>query len=174
MGVRLLHTIMARVVSTALRAFAPSILAPTRCNAAILSRISRRSFITSSCDLAARKFTDKHEWVDVDGSIGLVGITNYAQELLGDIVYAQLPEVDTEYEQMEECGALESVKAASELFCPVSGRVTEVNVSVEDSPELINQSPYEKGWLFKIELSVPSELDSLMDEEAYNKFTQGE
>merc|ERR1712168_868269 len=146
------HTIMARVVSTALRAFAPSILAPTRCNAAILSRISRRSFITSSCDSAARKFTQQHEWVDVDGSIGLVGITNYAQELLGDIVYAQLPEVDTEYDQMDECGALESVKAASELYCPVTGKVTEINSAVEDQPALINQSCYDQGWLFKLEL----------------------
>lgn len=106
----------------------------------------------------------------VDGNIGTIGITNYAQEALGDIVYAQLPEVDTQYEQMEECGALESVKAASELYSPVSGKVTEINTAVEDQPSLINKSCYEEGWLFKLELTVPSEIDELMNEETYEKF----
>ncbi|KAK7063102.1 hypothetical protein SK128_021242 [Halocaridina rubra] len=117
-----------------------------------------------------RKYTEKHEWVAVNGNIGTIGITNYAQESLGDIVYAQLPEIDAEFEQMDECGALESVKAASELYSPVSGKVTETNKAVEDQPGLINQSCYDEGWLFKLELSVPSEIDGLMDEAAYEKF----
>lgn len=104
------------------------------------------------------------------GTIGTVGITHYAQDALGDIVYAQLPEIGTEFKAMDECGALESVKAASELFCPVSGKVTEKNSSVEDNPGLINSSCYDKGWLFKLELSYPSELDSLLDEDGYTAY----
>ncbi|KAK3877554.1 hypothetical protein Pcinc_017740 [Petrolisthes cinctipes] len=122
--------------------------------------------------LSERKYTEKHEWVAVDGKIGTIGITNYAQEALGDIVYIQLPEVGTEFEQMEECGVLESVKAASDLFTPVSGKVTEINSAIEDRPELLNISCYDEGWLFKLELTVPSELDGLMDEAGYENFLQ--
>lgn len=129
-----------------------------------------RHLCTATSLLSERKYTDKHEWVAVNGNTGTIGITNYAQESLGDIVYAQLPEVGTAYEQMEECGALESVKAASELYSPVSGKVTAINTAVEDLPALINQSCYDEGWLFKLELTVPAEIDELMDEEAYNKF----
>ncbi|XP_018023052.2 glycine cleavage system H protein, mitochondrial, partial [Hyalella azteca] len=119
-----------------------------------------------------RKFSDKHEWVEVSGSSGKIGITNYAQDALGDIVYAQLPELDSEFSQGDECGALESVKAASELYCPVSGRVTEVNSAAEDQPSLINKSCYDEGWLFKVELTKPEELDGLMDETAYKNFVR--
>ncbi|XP_042212898.1 glycine cleavage system H protein-like [Homarus americanus] len=129
-----------------------------------------RHLSTARSLLSERKYTEKHEWVAVNGNIGTIGITNYAQESLGDIVYAQMPEVDTEYEQMEECGALESVKAASELYSPVSGKVTEINTAVEDQPSLINQSCYDEGWLFKLELTVPAEVDELMDEAAYEAF----
>lgn len=106
----------------------------------------------------------------MDGAIGTIGITNYAQEALGDIVYAQLPEVGTEFDQMEECGALESVKAASELYSPVSGKVTDINSTVEDNPGLINSNPYDEGFLFKMELTKPEELEDLMDESSYEKF----
>ncbi|XP_067002259.1 glycine cleavage system H protein, mitochondrial [Anabrus simplex] len=117
-----------------------------------------------------RKFTDKHEWVLIDGNVGTIGISDYAQDALGDVVYAQLPEVGTEIQQKDECGALESVKAASELYSPVSGKVVEKNSSVEETPALINTSCYEKGWLFKVELSNPDELKGLMNEKEYEKF----
>ncbi|XP_076062586.1 glycine cleavage system H protein, mitochondrial [Oratosquilla oratoria] len=129
-----------------------------------------RNVSTSNLCSSARKYTEKHEWVLVDGNIGTIGITNYAQEALGDIVYAQLPEVGSEFPQMEECGALESVKAASELYCPVSGKVIEINSQVEDQPGLINQSCEDEGWLFKLELTVPEEFDDLMTEESYTQF----
>jgi len=135
-----------------------------------LTQLRPRFLSTQSTLLSGRKYTDKHEWVVMDGGIGSIGITNYAQEALGDIVYAQLPEVGAEFEQMEECGALESVKAASELFSPVSGTVTEINSAVEDNPGLINSNPYDEGYLFKMELSKPEELDDLMDESAYENF----
>jgi len=125
---------------------------------------------TSSPFAAGKKFSEKHEWVLVDGKIGTVGISEYAQDSLGDIVYAQLPDVGSEYAIMDECGALESVKAASELFCPVSGKVVEKNEEVEGTPGLINKSCYDKGWLFKVELTKPDELNQLMDEAAYTKF----
>nr|BAN21240.1 glycine cleavage system h protein [Riptortus pedestris] len=117
-----------------------------------------------------RLYSDKHEWVQVDGNVGIVGISHHAQEALGDVVYAQLPDIGTEVSQHDEVGALESVKAASEVYSPVSGKVTEKNTSVEDSPSLINKSCYEKGWLFKICLSNPEELKSLMSEAKYEEF----
>ncbi|XP_046395587.1 glycine cleavage system H protein [Ischnura elegans] len=139
------------------------------------SRVALRSFGTSFVLKSdGRKFTDKHEWVLVEGKIGTVGISNYAQELLGDIVYAQLPEVGSDCAMKEECGALESVKAASEVYSPVSGKVVEKNTAVEESPGLINESCYDKGWLFKLELSKLSELDTLMDESAYEEFVKTE
>ncbi|KAF4517789.1 hypothetical protein B566_EDAN002994 [Ephemera danica] len=143
--------------------------------AAFSSTISHRRFATSR-DLLAneRKYTDKHEWVQVDGKIGTIGITNYAQDALGDVVYAQLPDVGSEFSQMDECGALESVKAASELYCPVSGKVTEKNTAVEETPGLINQSCYDKGWLFKLELTKLHEVDELMDEAQYEKFLKSD
>lgn len=120
--------------------------------------------------LAERKFTKKHEWVSVDGQIGTVGISNYAQEALGDVVYAQLPDVGTHFRASDECGALESVKAASEIYSPVSGDVTEKNTAVEETPSLVNTSCYEKGWLFRIKLAKPSELDGLLSEKQYEEF----
>jgi glycine cleavage system H protein len=92
-----------------------------------------------------RLYTNKHEWVTVDGSLGTVGISNFAQEALGDVVYAQLPDVGTDLSQKDECGALESVKAASEIYSPVSGEVVEKNTEVEEKPGLINTSCYDKG-----------------------------
>lgn len=106
----------------------------------------------------------------MEGQIGTVGISNYAQEALGDVVYAQLPDVGTSFRQSDECGALESVKAASEIYSPVSGDVTEKNTAVEDSPSLVNSSCYDKGWLFKIKLAKPSELEELLSEKQYEDF----
>ncbi|CAG7818167.1 unnamed protein product [Allacma fusca] len=129
---------------------------------------------STSTMLEARKYTDKHEWVDMNGNVGTVGISNYAQDSLGDIVYAQLPDVGSDFAIMDECGALESVKAASELYCPLSGKVVEKNADVESTPALINSSCYDKGWLFKLELSKPEELKDLMDEDAYDKFLKAQ
>lgn len=106
----------------------------------------------------------------VDGNVGTVGISQYAQEALGDVVYAQLPDVGSSFRQSEEAGALESVKAASEIYSPVSGDVTEKNTAVEEKPSLVNTSCYENGWLFKIKLAKPSELDDLLSEKQYEEF----
>ncbi|KAG6456995.1 hypothetical protein O3G_MSEX010058 [Manduca sexta] len=118
----------------------------------------------------ARKYTDRHEWVTVDKEIGTVGISKYAQESLGDVVFAQVPDPGTKLIAGDECGALESVKAASEIYSPLSGTVTEKNKDVEAKPGLINTSCYEKGWLYKLKLSKLEELNELMDEEQYDKF----
>ncbi|KAK9871330.1 hypothetical protein WA026_011597 [Henosepilachna vigintioctopunctata] len=138
----------------------------------VLRLINRnRRFIHSSiCYLGERRFTEKHEWVEVDGKIGTIGISNYAQEALGDVVYAQLPDLNRIIKQKDECGALESVKAASEIFSPVSGKIIQKNTEVEEVPSLINSSCYEKGWLFKVELTNESEVDNLMTEDQYKKF----
>ncbi|TMW54215.1 hypothetical protein DOY81_000714 [Sarcophaga bullata] len=119
---------------------------------------------------AERRFTDKHEWVSFEGNVGIVGISTYAQEALGDVVFAQLPDPGTVLKQHDECGALESVKAASEVYSPVSGEVTDKNNAVEDSPSLINTSCYDEGWLFKIKLTNTAELDKLMTEDQYKEF----
>ncbi|XP_061378147.1 glycine cleavage system H protein, mitochondrial-like [Danaus plexippus] len=121
-------------------------------------------------DAKERKFTDRHEWVVVKENIGTVGISNYAQESLGDVVFAQLPDVGTEVKAGDECGALESVKAASEIYSPVSGTVTAKNRDVENKPGLINTSCYEKGWLFRLKLSKPEELKDLMTDTQYETF----
>uniref|UniRef100_A0A1A9WTF4 Glycine cleavage system H protein n=1 Tax=Glossina brevipalpis TaxID=37001 RepID=A0A1A9WTF4_9MUSC len=117
-----------------------------------------------------RRYSEKHEWVEVDGQTGVIGISQYAQEALGDVVFAQLPDPGTTLKQNDECGALESVKAASEVYSPVSGQVTEKNAAVEESPALVNTNCYDKGWLFKVNLSNPAELKNLMNEEQYKEF----
>ncbi|CAH2040001.1 unnamed protein product, partial [Iphiclides podalirius] len=106
--------------------------------------------------------------------IGTVGISNYAQESLGDIVFAQLPDPGTKVKAGDECGALESVKAASEIYSPVSGVITEKNNNVENKPGLINTSSFDKGWLFKLQLTNPEELNELMSEEDYEKFLKSD
>lgn len=120
------------------------------------------------------KYTEKHEWISVDGNISTIGVTDYAQDQLGDIVYAQLPDVGAEFEKGDDCGALESVKAASELYTPISGTVTDTNPNVEDKPSLINTSCYDDGWLVKIEMSKPEELNDLMEAEQYKKFVKAQ
>ncbi len=111
-------------------------------------------------------YSESHEYVKVDGEYGYVGITDYAQEQLGNVVYVDMPEVDDEVTAGEEFGAVESVKAASDLISPVSGEVVEINEDLEDQPELINQDAFE-NWIMKVKLSDPSELDALMSASDY-------
>ncbi|XP_053175011.1 glycine cleavage system H protein, mitochondrial-like [Scomber japonicus] len=131
-----------------------------------------RRTLASSCRVsAALKFTDKHEWIRVeDDGVGTVGISNFAQEALGDVVYCGLPEVGTQLAQQDEFGALESVKAASELYSPLTGEVVEVNTLLADKPGLVNKSCYKDGWLMKMTIANPAELDALMDEAAYERY----
>lgn len=112
------------------------------------------------------RYSEDHEWVKVEGDIAVIGISDFAQKELGDITYADLPEVDDEVEAGEEFGALESVKASSELLSPVSGKVVEVNLELEDAPEKINEDAYE-AWIIKVEMSDPSQVDTLLDAAAY-------
>nr|XP_048315720.1 glycine cleavage system H protein, mitochondrial-like [Myodes glareolus] len=121
---------------------------------------------------SARKFTEKHEWITTENGIGTVGISNFAQEALGDVVYCSLPEVGTKLKKQDEFGALESVKAASELYSPLSGDVTQVKEALAENPGIVNKSCYEDGWLIKMALSDPSELDDLMSEEASEKYVK--
>ena len=114
-------------------------------------------------------YSESHEYLKVEGNIGIIGITDYAQKALGNVVYVDMPEVDDEVEAGAEFGAVESVKAASDLNSPVSGTVVEVNEALEDAPELINQDAYE-NWIIKVELSDKSDLDNLMDAKAYEAF----
>ena len=114
-------------------------------------------------------YSESHEFVKVEGDFGYVGITDYAQNALGNVVYVDLPEVDDEVVAGEEFGAVESVKAASDLNSPVSGTVVEVNEALEDTPELINQDAF-ANWIIKVELSDKAELDNLMDAKAYEEF----
>ena len=114
-------------------------------------------------------YSESHEYVRVEGDFGFIGITDYAQNALGNVVYVDMPDVDDEVEAGEEFGAVESVKAASDLYSPVSGTVVGVNDALEDQPELINQDAFE-NWIIKVELSDKSELDSLMNAKAYEAF----
>lgn len=117
-----------------------------------------------------RYFTDEHEWIDVEGDSATVGITDYAQEQLGDIVFVELPEVGSVIDKGKDAAVVESVKAASDVYAPVSGEVTEVNAALEDDPALVNTSAEEGGWFFRLTLSDPGELEGLMDAKAYHAF----
>ena len=114
-------------------------------------------------------YSESHEYVKVEGEYGYIGITDYAQNALGNVVYVDMPEVDDEVEAGEEFGAVESVKAASDLMSPVSGTVVEINEALEDQPELVNQDAY-TNWIIKVEMSDKTELDNLMDAKAYEEF----
>ena len=116
-------------------------------------------------------YSESHEFVRVEGDFGFVGITDYAQHALGNVVYVDMPDVDDEVEAGEEFGAVESVKAASDLISPVSGTVVEVNEALDDEPELLNQDAFE-NWIIRVQLSDKSELDNLMDAKAYAEFTE--
>ena len=117
-----------------------------------------------------RYFTEDHEWVDVDGDIGTVGISEYAQSQLGDIVFVEVPEEGKEVAKGDEAAVVESVKAASDVYSPVSGTVLEGNAALGDNPGLVNEEPEGDGWFFKLTLSDPEELQGLMDETAYAAF----
>lgn len=113
------------------------------------------------------KYTQDHEWIIADGNIGTVGVTDFAQESLGDVTFVELPTVGTQVKKGDAFGVVESVKAASDLYIPVSGTIVEVNESLDDSPDLVNSSPYDDGWLIKIELDEPSQVDELLSPTAY-------
>jgi glycine cleavage system H protein len=118
-------------------------------------------------------YSESHEWVKVEGNIAIVGITDYAQHALGNIVYVDMPEVDDEVAKQEDFGAVESTKAASDLISPVSGTVVEINEALEDSPELINENAFE-NWIMKVEMSDAAELEGLMDAAAYEAMCANE
>ncbi|HHY12485.1 MAG TPA: glycine cleavage system protein GcvH [Firmicutes bacterium] len=118
------------------------------------------------------KYTKDHEWVRMEGGKAQVGITFYAQDQLGDVVFLELPEVGTEVEAGVMFATVESVKAVSDVYAPVSGKIVEVNEALNDSPELVNEDPYNNGWMCVIELSGPSEFDNLMDSNAYQKLVE--
>lgn len=116
------------------------------------------------------KYTKEHEWVRMDGDVGTVGITDYAQDQLGDIVLVDLPTIGTSVSYMEKFGEIESVKAVSELFSPITGEVTEVNTALAESPELVNDEPYEGGWMLRVRLSDRAEADGLLSAVDYEQF----
>lgn len=119
-----------------------------------------------------RKYVDTHEWIKIENDLAIVGLTDYAQDCLGDITFVELPAVDTEVTKGGECCVVESVKAASDMYSPLSGVIAEVNASLETEPEKINASPYEEGWVFKLKNFDSSEVDTLMDAAAYEKFLE--
>jgi glycine cleavage system H protein len=116
-----------------------------------------------------RRYTKEHEWVRLEGDLGTVGITDYAQDQLGDIVYLDLPSVGTQVKQLDKLGEIESVKAVSDLYSPVSGEVVEVNQEVNDRPEVVNQSPYGEGWLVRVRLADAAEVGSLLTAAQYDE-----
>jgi len=117
-------------------------------------------------------YSKDHEWVLVQDGVGTIGITDYAQHELGDVVYVDLPEVGDTFEAGDPFGSVESVKAVSEVFCPISGEVIEVNAKLEESPEMINQSPHEKAWMIKVRITNPDELKELLSSEEYEEYLQ--
>lgn len=120
--------------------------------------------------MAELRYTEEHEWVQVDGDVATCGVSDHAQEQLGDVVFVELPEVGRAVAQNDECAVVESVKAASDIYAPISGEVVEINDDLEGDPSLVNAEATGKGWFFKIKLSDPSELDGLMDADAYTAF----
>ena len=120
------------------------------------------------------KYTEQHEWVRMDGSRATVGITDYAQDALGDVVYVDIPEVGTEVKAGEPFGEVESTKSVSDVYAPVTGRVSERNAALVEAPELVNEDPYGKGWMIVIEISDQSETEGLLDAALYRSFTERE
>jgi len=117
------------------------------------------------------KYTKEHEWIRVNGNVGTIGITDYAQGELGDIVFLDIDSALSEIKKGESFGSIEAVKTVSDIFAPFSGKVTEINSKLNESPELVNQDPYGEGWIVKAELNNPSELDNLLDSAAYRELT---
>jgi glycine cleavage system H protein len=120
------------------------------------------------------KYTESHEWIRVEGESATIGIADYAQSELGDITYLELPDIGSSISAKEPLGVIESVKAATDIYAPASGEVTERNETAIEQPELVNQSPYQDAWLVKIKLSDPAQLEKLMDSTAYDKFLENE
>ena len=118
------------------------------------------------------KYTQEHEWIQVNGDIATVGITHHAQDALGDVVFVELPDVGKSFKPGDVAGVVESVKAAADVYMPVTGEITEVNEALRDHPSLANTYPLAAGWFFKVKLANPSEVDALLDETAYTAFTQ--
>lgn len=118
-------------------------------------------------------FTKDHEWINVEGNVGTVGITDYAQHALGDVVFVEVPEAGRSLTKGGDAAVVESVKAASEVYSPVSGTVVEGNAALADQPAMVNEDPEGSAWFFKVELSTPAELDELMDRAAYDAFVAG-
>ena len=115
------------------------------------------------------KYTKDHEWIKVEGEFAKIGITEYAQGELGDIVFVELPKIGSKLEQGKSFGTIEAVKAVSDLYAPVNGEVVELNKEVQDSPEVVNKEPYERGWMVKVRIENPAQLANLLDVEAYKK-----
>jgi glycine cleavage system H protein len=120
------------------------------------------------------RYAKTHEYVHVEGDVATIGITDYAQKELGDVVFVELPAIGTQLEAADELGSIESVKAVSELFVPVSGEVVEVNEALKDKPELVNTDPYGDGWMVKIRMSDPTEFEELMNAEEYEEYVETE
>jgi glycine cleavage system H protein len=120
------------------------------------------------------KYSKEHEWASAEGDVAVIGITDFAQNQLGDVVYVELPKVGVQVKLMVPFGVVESVKTASDLFAPVSGEVLEVNAALSDQPELVNSSPYEGAWMIKVRMSDPAELDALLSADDYEKLTAEE
>ena len=118
------------------------------------------------------KYTKEHEWVRVEGDVAVCGISDYAQSQLGDVVFVELPETGREVERSEEVAVVESVKAASDIFAPISGEIVEVNAALADEPGAVNSDPMGEGWFFKIRIADPAELEELMDEADYEEFIE--
>ncbi len=119
-------------------------------------------------------YTKEHEWVKVEGDVATVGITDYAQDQLGDIIYVELPEVGRKVKQMEAVATVEAVKTAADVYSPVSGEVIETNAKLSEKPELLNQDPYGEGWMFKLKMENPEELKNLLSPEEYRKLIEAE
>lgn len=119
-------------------------------------------------------YSKDHEWVRVEGNTAVVGVTDYAQDSLGDVVYVELPKVGDEFAANESFGSIESVKAVSEVFSPVSGEITGMNDQLADAPEKVNQDPYGEGWMIRVQMSNPGEVDSLLTAAEYEDFTKAE
>ena len=120
-----------------------------------------------------RKYTKEHEWIKIDGDVATVGITDFAQDQLTDVVFVELPDVGKQIEQNGNLCVVESVKSVSEVFSPISGEIVEVNKALENSPELVNNEPFEGGWIAKLKVKNEAEQDQLMTPEEYNKFLTG-
>jgi glycine cleavage system H protein len=120
-----------------------------------------------------RKYTQEHEWVQVEDGIGTIGVTDFAASELGDVVFVELPETGSEFSQGDTVGTIESVKAVADLYLPVSGEVIEINEAVVESPELVNSDPMDEGWLLKVRMSDPAEMDKLLDAAAYGQLLEG-